>query len=97
MDCVKALLDAGANPRIPACDSRDALTTIMHCYGDERLEMFKYLYRNGGYSDDEIKPYNLTLLHKAVAADVETINLKIVNYLIDYECEDINAMDGKSR
>ena len=94
--CVRMLANAGANVKIPARDSRDTLTAILHLYGDERLQMFKYLYKHGDYKDVEIEPYLLTLLHKAVAGERDIVNLKCVNYLIE-NGEDINAKDGKSR
>ena len=44
LDCVKALLRAGADTSIKANDSRDVLSHLLHFYGDERLEMFKLLW-----------------------------------------------------
>eukprot|EP00111_Clytia_hemisphaerica_P013943 TCONS_00041044-protein len=44
IECVKALVKAGANTRIKAQDSRDPLTYLLHFYGDERFEMFKLLW-----------------------------------------------------
>ena len=95
-ECVKALLNAGANPRIAARDSRDPLTAIMHLHGDESFKMFKFLYKKGRYYEDDIESYSLTLLHKAMAAGKETVNLKIVNFLIE-DGHDMHALEGKSR
>ena len=96
LECVEALLIAGADPRIMAFDYRDPLTSILHCYGDERIEIFKCLYEMGDYRKDRVDPYFVTLLHKAFAANKKCINLKIVKFLIE-NGEDIHAKEGKSR
>ena len=44
IECVKALIKAGADTRIQAQDSRDALAYLLHFYGDERYEIFKLLW-----------------------------------------------------
>ena len=96
LKCAHLLIRSGANVKLQARDSRDPLTAILHFYGDERFQLFKYLHKYGDYKNDEIEPYFLTLLHKAVAGERDIVNLKCVNHLIE-NGEDINAKDGKSR
>ena len=96
MDCVKALVGAGANARIWARDTRDPLTYLLEFHGDERYEIFKFLWDYTLRTGDKVEPGKLTLLHKAVLNNKAIVNLKCVNHMLLNEV-DMSARDGDGR
>ncbi|XP_066912101.1 uncharacterized protein [Clytia hemisphaerica] len=96
LDCVKALVGAGANARIWSRDSRDPLTYLLEFHGDERFEIFKFLWDYTLRTGDKVEAGKLTLLHKAVLNNKDIVNLKCVNHMLLNEV-DMSARDGDGR
>ena len=96
IECAEHLINSGANSLIPARDSRDPLTYTLNYYGDERFEMFCFLFHHGGYQDEKLESGKLTLLHKAVLTDREIVVLRCTNYMLQYG-QDINAKEADGR
>jgi len=96
MECAEHLINSGANSLIPARDSRDPLTYTLNFYGDERFEIFCFLYHHGNYQDEKLETGKLTLLHKALLTDKEIVVLRCTNYML--QCgQDINAKEADGR
>jgi len=96
IESVEHLMNSGANSLIPARDSRDPLTYTLNFYGDERFEMFCFLYHHGGYQDEKLETGKLTLLHKAILTEKEIVVLRCTNYML--QCgQDINAKEADGR
>ena len=95
LECVKLLLEAGANPTTTVRDGRILLEYIMQEYGDARLEIFELLFsvcrpkRKGERS--------LTLLHKLCLARRRVSVESVADFLVEKEGVDMNAVDGKGR
>ncbi|XP_066936798.1 uncharacterized protein [Clytia hemisphaerica] len=96
LECVKALIKAGADTRIKAHDSRDALTYLLHFHGDERFEMFKLLWDVSPRTNDESRLGEMTILHMALMSDKHIVLLKCIDYML---CQgiDVNAREGNGR
>ena len=97
MKCISTLLDAGANPNIPCRDSRDVFMYAIHEYGDERLDILKYLYNEGGIKERvNRKPLIMSVLHKALLAKKRVKINGVIQMLVEGG-ENVNALEGKER
>lgn len=97
MNCVKALVESGANVLIPARDSRDAITFLLHFYGDERFDLFEYLWSTLPEGAKKAEEGRMTYIHKAVVADHSLVLLKCLDHMICDEATDINAKEGEAK
>jgi len=96
IECVKALIKAGANTRIKAQDSRDALTHLLHFYGDERFEMFKLLWDVSPRTNAESRLGEMSFLHMALMNNKHIVVLKCIDYVL-HQGLDVNAREGNGR
>ncbi|XP_066923179.1 uncharacterized protein [Clytia hemisphaerica] len=96
IECVKALIKAGADTRIKAQDSRDALIHLLHFYGDERFEMFKLLWDVSPRTYDNNKLGEMNILHKSLMSDKNIVLLKCIDYMLNQGC-DVDAREGNGR
>ncbi|XP_066927409.1 uncharacterized protein [Clytia hemisphaerica] len=82
LEIVKLLVEAGADSRIAACDDRDPLGYLLAYHGDERFELFKYLWKVSPRSDDDIEAEGISLIHRAILTDPSVTVLKCVNHML---------------
>ena len=82
---------------IPARDSRDILTFLLHFYGDERFELFEYLWDSLPKGAKVAEEGKLTYLHRAMLADKAIIVLKCADHIICDNQTNLNAKEGQAR
>lgn len=93
LQCVKLLINYGAKLEIKAHDSRTAFDFAIQVYGDEEIEMIKYIYdRVKNTSRDE---ESITYIHK-LCLGKKNLSIKQVAEML-VEKEDVNASEGHGR
>ena len=69
----------------------------IHEFGDERLDIIKYLYNEGGVrSNLDREPFKMSILHKVLLTRRKVQIKGVVKMLVEAK-ENINAIEGRER
>jgi len=96
LDCVKMLIEHGANPRITSRDGRNAFEFALQEKGDEALDIIKYLYTDGNMFKERKREGIVTYLHQVCLARKDVKVMAVAEELIKLGAL-INATEGAGR
>lgn len=95
LECVKLLVEAGANISITCRDGRNALDYAVQEFGDERVSIVEYLLTKTSVRSLH-SPRRMSLLHKACLAKRSIRVEKVMEMLITKGCN-VDAFEGNGR
>ena len=104
LECVKLLINAGANVNMTCRDERTAMDYAIQTYGDKHYSIVEFLLKNGMKEHQQQQQKTaadigrrvMTSLHKVCLARLHVSVERVVELLIKHG-EDINAVEGKGR
>ena len=96
INCVKLLIQHGANPRITAQDNRNPFEFALQERGDIAFEIIKYLYLDGKVFKERKEEGILSHLHQACLARKDVTVLNVTKELLQFGAY-INATEGTGK
>lgn len=96
LECVKLLIQSGANLKIACRDGRTVLDYAIQERGDECLSIIKYLIDTFDFQDSEKNDRRMHALHKACLARKDVSVNRVIDLLLE-NGEDIDALEGNGR
>ena len=96
LQCVKALVEAGARVDIKCRDGRTALEYAIQEYGDENFEIIKYLIKKMSYIKEKGDERMMSYLHQACLVHKNVKVERVIDLLVANGF-DVNAVEGNGR
>ena len=94
LECVKLLLNAGANPNITCRDERHVLEYAIQEYGDECITITEHLLSINKFELHSTE--KLSLVHQTCLARRHVKVEKTIDLLVNHGV-DLNCVEGKGR